>query len=124
MVKATHKETRKRHYHEASSSEDSDDSDRNNTFFYKSSTVKFHSCSQSSTATSHKDNKTVSITDGEEMNRTLKALQGEPDDIDDREDDNFKELARKLNKEEGLGESVQQTLINILEAIWRNPPHM
>ena len=74
MVKATHKETRKRHHHEASSSEDSDDSDRNNTSFYKGSMVKFHSCAQSSTATSHKDDNTVSITDGEEMNRTLKAL--------------------------------------------------
>ena len=57
------------------------------------------------------------------MNRNLKALQWESDDnnsgkdgIDDEEDD-FKELAQELNKEEGLGESVQQTLANVLETV-------
>ena len=65
--------------------------------------------------------------DKEEMNRNLKALQWESDDdnsgkdgIDDGED-NFKELAQELNKEEGLGEPVQQTLANILETVWQNP---
>ena len=64
--------------------------------------------------------------DKEEMNRNLKALQWESDDnnsgkdgIDDGED-NFKELAQELNKEEGLGEPVQQTLANILETVWQN----
>ena len=65
--------------------------------------------------------------DKEEMNRNLKALQWESDDnnsgkdgIDDGED-HFKELAQELNKEEGLGEPVQQTLANILETVWQNP---
>ena len=65
--------------------------------------------------------------DKEEMNRNLKTLQWESDDnnsgkdgIDDGED-NFKELAQELNKEEGLGEPVQQTLANILETVWQNP---
>ena len=65
--------------------------------------------------------------DKQEMNRNLKALQWESDDnnsgkdgIDDGED-NFKELAQELNKEEGLGEPVQQTLANILETVWQNP---
>ena len=65
--------------------------------------------------------------DKEEMNRNLKAHQWESDDnnsgkdgIDDGED-NFKELAQELNKEEGLGEPVQQTLANILETVWQNP---
>ena len=65
--------------------------------------------------------------DKEEMNRNLKALQWESDGnnsgkdgIDDGED-NFKELAQELNKEEGLGEPVQQTLANILETVWQNP---
>ena len=55
------------------------------------------------------------------MNRNLKALQRESDDnnkdgIDDGED-KFKELAQELNKEEGLGEPVQQILANILETV-------
>ena len=48
----------------------------------------------------------------EKINSNLKALQWESDDnnsgedlIDDGEDD-LKELAQELNKEEGLGESV------------------
>ena len=60
------------------------------------------------------------------MNRNLKALQWESDDnnsgkdrIDDREDD-FKELAQELNKEEGLSEPVHQTLVNILKTVWQN----
>ena len=55
--------------------------------------------------------------DKEEMNRNLKALQWESDDnnsgkdgIDDGED-NFKELAQELSKEEGLGEPVQQIFL-------------
>ena len=40
--------------------------------------------------------------------------------IDDGED-GFKELAQELNKEEGLGEPVQQTLANIIETVWQNP---
>ena len=50
----------------------------------------------------------------------MKALQWESDNnssskdgLEDGEDD-FKELAQELNKEEGLGEPVQQTLANIL----------
>ena len=61
------------------------------------------------------------------MNRNLKALQWKSDDnnsgkdgIDDEEDD-FKVLAQELNKEERLGEPLQQTLNNILETIWQNP---
>ena len=42
------------------------------------------------------------------------------DGIDDGED-GFKELAQELNKEEGLGEPVQQTLANILETVWQIP---
>ena len=42
------------------------------------------------------------------------------DGIDDGEDD-FKELAQELNKEESLGEPMQQTLANILETVWQNP---
>ena len=42
------------------------------------------------------------------------------DGIDDGED-NFKELAQELNKEESLDEPVQQTLANILETVWQNP---
>ena len=41
------------------------------------------------------------------------------DEIHD-EEDGFKELAEELNKEEGLGEPVQQTLANILETVWQN----
>ena len=61
------------------------------------------------------------------MNRNLKALQWESDDnnsgkdgIDDGEDD-FKELAQELNKKEGVGEPMQQTLANVLEIVWENP---
>ena len=61
------------------------------------------------------------------MNRNLKVLQWQSDNnnrgkdgIDDEEDD-FKELAEELNKEEGLGEPVLQTLENILETVWENP---
>ena len=57
------------------------------------------------------------------MNRNLKVLQWESDnnnsgkdEIDDGEDD-FKVLAQELNKEEGLGEPVQQALANILETV-------
>ena len=35
--------------------------------------------------------------------------------------DDFKELPQELNKEEGLGEPVRQTLANILETVWQNP---
>ena len=59
--------------------------------------------------------------------RNLKALQWEFDDnnsdkvgTDDWEDD-FTELAQEINKEEGIGEPVQQTLANILETVWQNP---
>ena len=57
----------------------------------------------------------------------MKALQWESDNnssskdgLEDGEDD-FKELAQELNKEEGLGEPVQQTLANILATVWQNP---
>ena len=84
--------------------------------------------SQLSTSPPHRDDAKVSIPDEEEMNRNLKALQWHSDDnnnsgkdgIDDGKDD-FKELAQELNKEEGLGEPVQQTLANILEIVWQNP---
>ena len=36
-------------------------------------------------------------------------------------EDDFKELAQELNKEEGLLEPVQQNLANILETVWQNP---
>ena len=42
------------------------------------------------------------------------------DEIDDGEDDDFKELAQELNKEKGLGEPVQQGLANFLETVWQN----
>ena len=65
-----------------------------------------------SAAPAHRDNDKVSIPDEEEMNKNLRALQLESHDnnsgkdgIDDGEDD-FKELAQELNKEEGLGEPV------------------
>ena len=80
-----------------------------------------------SAAPAHRDNDKVSIPDEEEMNKNLRALQWESHDnnsgkdgIDDGEDD-FKELAQELNKEEGLGEPVQQTLANILKTVWQNP---
>ena len=60
------------------------------------------------------------------MNSDLEALQWESDDnnsgkdgIYDKEVD-FKELTLELNKEEGLGEPLQQTLANILETVWQN----
>ena len=117
VVKTRHRQTRKRHHHEVSSSEDSDDSDGNDTPTHKSSGANsLHSYVQS-LAPAHE----------EDMNRNVKAFQWEFDDningkdgIDDGEDD-FKELAQELNKEEGLGEPVQQTLANILETIWQNP---
>ena len=101
MAKTRQKETIKRHHHEVSSSEDSD------TPAPKSLRVNsHHSCVQSSTLLAHRDDDKVSIPDEEEMNRNLKALQWESDDnnsgkdrIDDREDD-FKDLAEELNKEE------------------------
>ena len=103
MVKTRQRETRKRHHHEVSSSDDSDDSDGNDTPTHKSSRVNsLHSYVQSS-APAHE----------EDMNRNVKAFQWEfdyningKDGIDDGEDD-FKELAQELNKEEGLGEPVQ-----------------
>ena len=71
----------------------------------------------------HRDDDRVRIPDEEEINRNLKALQQESDDnnnskdgIGDGEDD-FKELAQELNKEERLGEPMQQTLANILETV-------
>ena len=61
------------------------------------------------------------------MNRNLKGRQWESGDnnsgkdgIGDGEDD-FNELDQELNKEEGLGEPVQQTLANILGTVWQNP---
>ena len=82
---------------------------------------------QSSTAPAHRDDDKVSIPDEEEMNRNLKGRQWESgdnnsgkDEIGDGEDD-FNELDQELNKEEGLGEPVQQTLANILGTVWQNP---
>ena len=126
VVKTRHIETRKRHHHEVSSTEDSDDSDGNDMPILKSPKLdSHHSCVQSA-APAHRDNDKVSIPDEEEMNRNLKVLQWESDNnnshkdgIDDGEDD-FKELSQELNKEEGLGEPVQQTLSNILQTFWRN----
>ena len=86
-----------------------------------------HRCGQSPAPANHRDDDKVSIPDEEEMNRNLKALHWESDnnnsskDGNDDGDDDFKELAQELNKEEGLGEPVQQTLANILEAVWQNP---
>ena len=113
---------------EVSSSEDSDNSDDNNTLTHKSPKVNsHHRCVQSSTKPAYRDDDKVSIPDEDEMNRNLKDLQWEFDDknsgkdwIDVREDD-FKEIAQELNKEEGLRHPVQQTLANILETVWQNP---
>ena len=115
--KNRHKETRKRHQHAVSSSDDSDESDSNDAPTHKSPRINsHHSCVQSSTAPAYRDNNKVSITDEEELNRNLKAFLWESvdnnsgkDGIDDGED-NFKELAQELNKEERLGEPIQQTL--------------
>ena len=117
MIKTRYNETRKRYHHEVSSAEDSDNSDGNDTPPHKRPRANsFHSCVQPSTTLAHRGDDKVSVPDEQEMNRNLKALQRESDDdnsgkdgIDDGEDD-FKELAQKLNKEEELGESVQQTL--------------
>ena len=117
VVKTRYKETGKRHHHEVSSSEDSDDSDGNDAPTHKSPRVNsHHSCVQSSAAPAHRDDDKVSIPGEEEMNRNLKTVQWESDDnksgkdeIDHGEDD-FKELAQEVNKEDGLGEPVQQTL--------------
>ena len=58
------------------------------------------------------------------MNRNLPALQWKSDNnnsgkdgTDDGKDD-FKELAEEVNKDEGLGKPKQQTLSNILKAVW------
>ena len=82
---------------------------------------------QSSKVAHHRDDDKESITDEEEKNKNLKALQWESDDnnsgkngTDDGEDD-FKELAQELNKEERLGEPVLQILANIFETGWQNP---
>ena len=115
MVKTRQKETMD--YHKGSSSEDSDDSDDNDTSTHKSPRVNsLHSCVQSLATGHYRDDDKVSIPDEEEMNRNLKALQWESDDnnsgkdgLDDGEDD-FKELAQELNKEERLGVPVQQAL--------------
>ena len=83
-------------------------------------------CILPSTVPTHRDDDKVSIPNEVEMNSDLEALQWESDDnnsgkdgIYDKEVD-FKELTLELNKEEGLGESVQQTLANILETVWQN----
>ena len=72
---------------------------------------------QSSTAPAHRDDDKVSILDEKKMKRNLKALQWESDEnntgkyrVDDGDDD-FKELAQELSKEEGLGEPVQQIFL-------------
>ena len=86
-----------------------------------------HSCVNSSTSAHHKDDDKVSISDEEEMNKNLKAIQWESEDNNSNKDgiydgeDYLKELAQKLNKEEGSREPVQQTLANILEIVWQNP---
>ena len=78
---------------------------------HKSNRLKSHHRSLQSLATHRYDDK-GSIPHEEKINNNLKALQWESDDnnsgedlIDDGEDD-LKELAQELNKEEGLGESV------------------
>ena len=101
----------------------------NDTLSHKRTSVNSQSSVQSSTAPANRNDNKVTIPDEEQMNRNLKALQGEFNDnnsdkengIDDGEDDDFKELAEELNKEEQLGEPMQQSLANILEAIWQNP---
>ena len=125
VVKTKQKETRKRHHHKVSSSDDSDDSDGNYMPTHKSPKVNsLHICGQSPAPANHRDDDKVSIPDEEEMNRNLKALQWESDDNNsskvgnDDGDDDFKELAQELNKEERLGEPVQQTLANIYETVW------
>ena len=101
VVKTKHKETKKRHPYQDSSSEDSDDSDDRDTPTHKSPRVNsHHSWVQLSTAPAHGDDDKVSIPDEEEMNKSLKSSN------DDEEDD-FKELAPEINREEGLGEPMQ-----------------
>ena len=93
---------------------------------HKSTSAKSQSCVQSSKTPAHRNDDKVSIPDEEKMNRKLKVLQGKFDDnksdkknwIDDREDDDVKVLTEKSKKEERLGEPVQQTFANILEAVW------
>ena len=82
---------------------------------------------QSSEVAHHRDDDKESITDEEEKNKNLKALQWASDDnnsgkngTDDGEDD-FKEFAQELNKEEKLGVPVLQILANIFETGWQNP---
>ena len=72
---------------------------------------------QSSTAPAQRDDDKVSILDEKKMKRNLKALQWESDEnntgkyrVDDGDDD-FKELAQELSKEEALGEPVQQIFL-------------
>ena len=127
MAKTRHKETRNRYHHDVFSPENSDDSDDNDTPTHKSPRVNSHHiCVQSSTASAHRDNNKVSLSDEEKMDRNLKPLQWESDDnnstkdgIDDGEDD-FKESAQELNKKQGLGEPIQQTLASVLKAVWQN----
>ena len=128
MVKTRLKATRKRHHHEVSSSEDSDDSDGNDMPTHKIPRVNsIYRCGQSPVPVHHRDDDKVSVPDEEEMNRNLKVLQWESDnnnsgnDGSDDGDDDFKELAQLLNKEEGLGRPVEQTLANIFETVWQNP---
>ena len=78
---------------------------------HKSNRLKSHHRSLQSLAAHRYDDK-GSIPHEEKINNNLKALQWKSDDnnsgedlIDDGEDD-LKELAQELNKEEGLGESV------------------
>ena len=82
---------------------------------------------QSSEVAHYRDDDKESITDEEEKNKNLKALQWASDDnnsgkngTDDGEDD-FKEFAQELNKEEKLGVPVLQILANIFETGWQNP---
>ena len=107
MAKTRHKEARKRHHHNVSSLDGSNDSDDNDNPTHKGPRVtSHHSFVQSSTEPSHRHNNEVSAPDEEEMKRNSKGLQWESDGnncnkdgIDDEEDNDFKELAQELNKE-------------------------
>ena len=109
----------KRYHRKVSSSEDSDDNYKPT---YKSPRVNTPItavCSHQQHQYIARDDDKVSMPVEEEMNRNLKDLQWESDNNNSRKDrtddgeDDFKELAQELNKEERLAEPEQQTFGNI-----------
>ena len=85
-----------------------------------------------SSAPAHRDDDKVTIPDEEDMNRKLKAFNGNLTTTTTTKTTVaktelrigltwFQELAGELNKEERLGQPVQQTLADILKTAWQNP---